>query len=237
MTLKGAVSVVTGAGRGIGSAIARALAAEGSKVVLTSRTERELAEVKKLIEQSGGTASVFVCDVTDESSIARLFEFIRKEYGSLDVLVNNAGIGLFKQVRDMTADEFDALWKVNVRGLFLCSRYALGLMEPQKNGTIVNVSSLAGKNFFENGSAYIATKWAVNGFSKSMMLEVRSSNVRVIVVCPGTVDTSFSTPSHASERVPKMLQASDVADAVIAACRLPERAMISEIEIRPTNPK
>jgi len=237
MKLNESVALVTGAGRGIGRAIAATLARQGSTVVLTARTWKELEVVRAEIESHGGKAVSLQADITQDDQVEKLFNEISSRFRRLDVLVNNAGFGLFAPVRDLSVDEFDSMWKLNMRALFLCTQQALKLMEPQKSGIVVNVSSLAGKNAFVGGAGYSATKWALMGFSKTLMLEVREHNIRVITICPGSVDTSFSQHERNSERSERVLHPQDVADAVLAAMTLPERAMVSEIDIRPTNPK
>jgi 3-oxoacyl-[acyl-carrier protein] reductase len=237
MKLDGSVALVTGAGRGIGRAIALTLAGQSSTVVLTARTRKELVDVRAEIEARGGKAVSLQADVTKDDQVEKLFSEVSSRFRRLDVLVNNAGSGRFAPVRDMPVDVFDAMWKLNMRALFLCTQKALKLMEAQKSGIIVNVSSLAGKNAFVGGAGYSATKWALMGFSKTLMLEVREHNIRVITICPGSVDTSFSPQGGNPARSERILHPQDVADTILAAMTLPERAMVSEIDIRPTNPK
>ncbi len=235
MKLEGQVALVTGAGRGIGKAIAESLAAEGATVVLSSRTKPELESVGRVIEAKGGRVAVSAVDVTDDSQVARLFDTIDRKFGRLDILVNNAGRGFFAPVRDLPVEEFDSMWNLNMRGVFVCTQHAVRRMEKQNSGTIIQVSSLAGRNAFVGGAGYAATKWALIGFSRSLMLEVRQHNIRVITVCPGSVDTSFSPNPH--DHPEKILSPQDVADTVLSAVLIPPRAMVSEIDIRPTNPK
>jgi 3-oxoacyl-[acyl-carrier protein] reductase len=218
MTLKNAVALVTGAGRGIGRAIALMLGREGAKVVLTARTVSELDLVKKEIEAAGGSAWVVRTDLSKDADIEKLFGEISSRFSRLDILVNNAGLGVLAPVRDLSISDFDTMWNLNMRAVYLCTQRALKIMEPQKSGAIVNVSSLAGKNALAGGAGYAATKWALIGFSRSLMLEVRAQNIRVITICPGSVDD-------------------DIAETVVAALKLPDRAMVSEIDIRPTNPQ
>jgi 3-oxoacyl-[acyl-carrier protein] reductase len=237
MKLSGQVAVVTGAGRGIGKAIAMTLASEGTSVVLVSRTLSELESIRKEIESKGWSAAVIRADITNEEEVRKLFASVRDRYGRLDILVNNAGVGKFVNVKEMDVKDFDAMWNLNVRALFLCTQQALSFMESQKSGIIVNVSSLAGKNAFVRGAGYAATKWALMGFAKCLMLEERQFNIRVVTVCPGSVDTSFSGQASESSRADKILAPQDVADTVLSAVLMPSRAMVSEIDIRPTNPK
>jgi len=237
MKLTGQIAVVTGAGRGIGKAIALTLASHGATVVLVSRTLGELEQVQKEISSKGGTAAVIRSDITRDQEVSELFAAVKRQFGRLDILVNNAGMGKFQNIRNLKVEEFDAMWSLNVRALFLCTQHALGIMESQKNGLIVNISSLAGKNAFVGGGGYAATKWALMGFSKCLMLEERQYNIRVITVCPGSVETTFSDHESEAARADKILSPQDVADTVLSAILMPPRAMVSEIDIRPTNPK
>ena len=237
MMFKGSIALVTGAGRGIGKAIALCLAKEGVEVVLTARTEAELHQVQREIESIGGKSHVIPADVTKDSQVGRLFEEISSKYSRLDLLVNNAGIGVFAPVRSLAVADFDRMWNLNMRAVMVLTQHALKFMEVQKNGAIVNVASLAGRNALVGGAGYAATKWALIGFARSLMLEVREHNIRVITICPGSVDTSFSSTPKEPSRSEKILHPQDVADTILSALMLPERAMVSEIDIRPTNPK
>ena len=237
MTLENSVALVTGAGRGIGKAIALMLAREGATVALTARTVAELEQVKKEIEATGGSALVVRADLSKDADIGKLFGNISSRFNRLDILVNNAGLGLFAPVRDLSISDFDTMWTLNMRAVMLCTQRALKMMEPQKSGAIVNVASLAGRNAFVGGAGYAATKWALIGFSRSLMLEVRAHNIRVITICPGSVDTSFSQSPKEPLRSATILHSEDIADTVVAALKLPDRAMVSEIDIRPTNPQ
>ena len=237
MNLKGAHALVTGAGRGIGKAIALTLAKEGAEVVMTARTLAELAQVKKEIESIGGKALMIPADLTSDSQIGKLFEEINVKYTRLDILINNAGLGVFAPVRSLSVADFDRMWNLNMRAVMIVTQHALKFMEAQKGGAIVNVASLAGRNAFVGGAGYAATKWALIGFSRSLMLEVREQNIRVITICPGSVDTSFSSTPKEPSRSEKILHPQDVADTILSALKLPDRAMVSEIDIRPTIPK
>ncbi|MCU0452305.1 MAG: SDR family NAD(P)-dependent oxidoreductase [Bacteroidetes bacterium] len=236
MRLNGATAWITGAGRGIGRAIALRLAAEGATVGLTARSESELREVAEEVAKARGRAIVAPADVTMPEEVERAFRAVVDDAQRLDILVNNAGIGVFAPVTKLSLEDFDRMWSVNVRGVFLCTRLAVPIMEQQRSGTIVNISSLAGKNAFINGSGYAATKWALNGFTNCLRLEVRSSEVRVITVGPGSVATEFSSTTKDPAKLARILQPDDVASAVVAAISLPANAMMSEIDLRPTNP-
>jgi len=231
--LSGKVAVVTGAGRGIGKSIAGALAAEGAHVVLASRTKSEIDSAAASIRAAGGMATALRADVTDETQVGDLIAGALKISGEVEVLVNNAGIGVFKPVVEMQVAEFDAMWKVNMRGVFLATRAVLPSMIRARRGAIVNIASLAGKNTFKGGAGYGATKWALRGFAGSLMLEVRGHDIRVVTICPGSVDTGFSP---AGKKGAQITQPEDVASAVVFAVTAPGRSMFSEIDLRPTNP-
>lgn len=236
MKLNGSVALVTGAGKGIGRAIAVRLAAEGATVVLNARTESDLQAVHSEIRKAGGSALIIRADITDDSAIQKVYEQIDRECGTLDILINNAGKGAFAPVRDLSVSDFDAMWELNMRALFQCTKLALPRMEKAGKGAIVNIASLAGRNAFIGGAGYAATKWALIGFSRCLMLEVREKNIRVVTVCPGSVDTGFSG-GHEPSKAAKILAPEDVAEAVMTALLMPSRALISEIDIRPTNPR
>jgi len=230
-TLSGQVAIVTGASKGIGKAIALALAGRGARVVLAARTARDLEAAAAELRSAGHTAIAIPTDIGVEKDVEELVSKTLESYGRVDILVNNAGVGVFKPVVEMDISEFDRMWSVNMRGVFLATRAVLTHMLKARSGQIVNISSLAGKNSIKDGAVYAATKWALRGFASSLMLEVREANIRVITVFPGSVDTSFSTMN---KRGGKITQPEDVADAVVFAVTAPARSMFSEIDVRPT---
>lgn len=230
-------ALVTGATEGIGRAIAHTLGKAGYKVGVCARTPSRLRTLLDELRAAGITAEGFPGDVGVAYDVEQITSHITAALGPIDVLVNNAGIAPFKPMSELTLDEWDACMATNVRSLFLMSRAVLPGMRQRKRGSIVNIVSLAGKNGFVGGSVYAASKHAALGFSKSLMLEVRKDNVRVIAICPGSVDTPMMRQGDAPKTDPaKILQPQDVADTVMAALSLPERAMISELDVRPTNP-
>ncbi len=232
--LKDKVVIVTGAGRGIGKAIALSFAKEQPRLVLASRTKSDLEKVAQDAIANGAEVLVVPTDVTREDEVRTLVEAAHQKFGRIDILVNNAGIGINAKVVDMRTEDFQSMFEVNVKGVFFCTRAVLPHMMKQRDGVIVNIASLAGRNAISGGAAYCATKWALIGFARSLMLEVREHNIRVITICPGSVDTSFS---HLVQKKSNILHPVDVADTVLAAVKMPTRAMVSEIDIRPTNPK
>lgn len=234
-SLRESVAIVTGASKGIGKSIALSLAASGSKIVLASRNQEELDALAKEIRARGGTSLGVPTDVSDEVQVLRLVKMTMAEFGRIDVLVNNAGYAVISKIVDADVKDYDGMMNVNLRGPFLCSKAVLPSMIQQKRGAIINIASLAGKNAFAGGAIYSATKWGLLGFSRSLMLEVREYNIRIVTICPGSVNTTFSGPSKESE---KIIQPQDVADAVLFALTMPARSNVSEIDIRPTlNPK
>ena len=235
MNLAGQPAVVTGAGRGIGRAIATRLATEGAHVILVARTAPELEKVAGVIRSAGGSATVHRADITNDREVKTLFDTVAEQHGALAVLVNNAGIGRFAAVADMTLEDLDAMWSLNVRAAFSCTKAAIPLLRKAR-GTIVQIASLAAKNAFVGGGGYAATKWALLGFSRCLMLEERAHGIRVVTVCPGSVDTSFSSSVRDPKKAERIVAPQDVAEAVAAALLLPARAMMSEIDLRPTTP-
>lgn len=231
--LEGQVAIVTGGGRGIGKAIALALAQEGAKIAIAARTKSELEAVANQIHSAGGTAIAIKVDLTNDDHVRSLVDATLKQFGRIDILVNNAGTGVFKRFLEMEAAEFDEMWRLNMRAPFVVTKLVLPQMIRQKGGAIVNIASLAGKNSFVNGTGYAATKWALRGWASSLMLEVREHNIRVITIFPGSVDTTFSSMG---KRGPTITQPEDVAAAVVFAVTAPQRSMFSEIDVRPTKP-
>jgi 3-oxoacyl-[acyl-carrier protein] reductase len=235
--LEGKIALVTGAGRGIGRAIALSLAREGADVVVASRTASELESLARAIEQSGRNALAVMADVTRESDVEDLLRKAVGRFGRVDILVNNAGIGSFARVAELSLDDFDRMWAVNMRGVFLCTRLVVPLMSKQRSGDIVNIASLAGRNAFIGGAGYAATKWALIGFSRCLMLEVREQNIRVITICPGSVETTFGQRELQPALSSPIPKSDDIAQVVVDTLRMPRNVMVSEVDIRPTNPK
>jgi 3-oxoacyl-[acyl-carrier protein] reductase len=236
MELMNKVAVVTGAGRGIGKAIALTLARHGTDIVLSSRTKNEIDAVAAEVKAQGRKAVVVQSDVANEEDVKRLANAAMEQFGKIDILVNNAGIGVFAPVVEMKTGDFDRMFATNVRGVFLCTQAMLPSMIKQNSGDIINIASLAGRNSFKGGAGYSATKWALIGFSRSLMLEVRQHNIRVITLCPGSVDTSFSQNEGERKSTDRIPKAGDIAQVVLDALLMQRNVMVSEIDIRPTNP-
>ncbi len=230
-------ALVTGATEGIGRAIAFGLGRAGYAVGVCARTPSKLRTLLDDLRAAGVTAHGVPADVGLESDVATMVDDIARALGPVDVLVNNAGVALLKPFEQLTLDEWDTTMATNLRSLFLVTRAVLPGMRQRKHGAIVNIASLAGRNGFAGGTAYTASKHAVLGFARSLMLEVRKDNVRVITICPGSVDTPLiASQGMLAPDITKILKPEDVADTVLAALALPERALVSELDLRPTNP-
>ena len=231
--IRGQVAVITGGGRGIGAAIASELAQAGARCVVCGRTEAPLQQVAAEISRAGGTCEAMTCDVTDLASVEKLARDVESRFGRTDILVNNAGIGgPGGPLHQMPPDAWDKVMNTNLRGVFYCIRAFAPMMIRARSGHIVNISSLAGKNALPNAATYSASKWALNGLTYSVAEELRAHNIRVSVVCPGSVHTEFNP--HAGKDPNKMLQASDVAHVVAMLVMQAPQAFVSEVLLRPT---
>jgi 3-oxoacyl-[acyl-carrier protein] reductase len=230
-------ALVTGATEGIGRATAFALGRAGYRVGVCARTESKVRALLRELEKEEISASGGPADVGDPAQASRAVDEATRALGEIDVLVNNAGILIAKPFEELTLEDWNATMDTNVRSLYLMTQAVLPSMRRRRHGSIVNVASLAGRNGFVGGTVYAASKHAVLGFSRSLMLEVRKDNVRVIAICPGSVDTSLirDQPMLKAE-ASRVLQPEDVAATILLAVGLPDRAMVSELDIRPTNP-
>jgi NADP-dependent 3-hydroxy acid dehydrogenase YdfG len=231
LSIANKIAVVTGAGRGIGRAIALELGKLDAQVVLAARSRSELEDVARLI---GTKASVIATDVRKQDELHRLFEQVATALGPVDILVNAAGIGIFGPVVDFKDDDFANLIETNLRGIFLACRFVLPAMIERKTGHIVNIASIAGKVGSANRAVYCATKFGVVGFTESLAEEVRQNGVRVSVVCPGSTDTRFSPGDISGKSRERMLRPADVAHAVKMIVTQEPNSFISEIVMRPT---
>jgi 3-oxoacyl-[acyl-carrier protein] reductase len=230
-------ALITGATQGIGRATAFALGRAGYRVGVCARTEAKVRRVVEELKTQGIEAAGATADVGQPEAVPPAVQKIATALGEIGVLINNAGILIAKPLEELTLDDWDSTMETNVRSLFLMTRAVLPAMRRRREGTIVNVSSLAGKNGLAGGTAYSASKHAVLGFSRSLMLEARKDNIRVIAICPGSVATDMLRDQTMLKADPnKILRAEDVADTIVHAIGLPDRAMVSELDIRPTNP-
>jgi 3-oxoacyl-[acyl-carrier protein] reductase len=231
------VALVTGATEGIGRATAFALGRAGYRVGACARTEAKVRTLIAELRAEGVTAAGAPADVGDPAQAAGAVEWIAGELGEIEVLVNNAGVLIARPFEELTLDDWDTTMRTNLRSMFLMTRAVLPAMRRRHQGTVVNVASLAARSGFAGGSAYVASKHAVLGFGRALMLEVRKDNVRVVTVCPGSVNTSLLREQPMLKSDPaRILHPEDVAETILQAIRLPGRAMVSEVDIRPTNP-
>ena len=236
MNLSGKVAIVTGATRGIGRGIAEALAREGVRVCISARKESEVEEaVEALNKLDGGKAIGFVCDVRDHAQVKSLFERATAALGGVDILINNAGIGIFAPVEEMAPETFRAILETNLFGVFYCCHEAIPLMKQRGGGYIINISSLAGANPHPRMAAYNASKFGLNGFSEALMQEVRHDGIKVSYIMPGSVNTEFGgdTPGDQNSW---QLQPADIARVVIDLLHHDDRSLPSRVEIRPSRP-
>lgn len=232
-----AIALVTGATEGIGRATAFALGRAGYRVGVCARTESRVASLLADLKTEGITAAGLAADVGQPEAVRALVAHVTRSIGPVDTLINNAGIAIFRPFGELTLEDWDATMATNLRSLYLVTREVLPGMRERKAGIIVNVASLAGKNAVVGGTAYVASKHAVLGFSKTLMLEVRKDGVRVLAICPGSVDTALIRSHREVKDHPgAILAPEDVAQAILGALQMPERALVSELDIRPANP-
>ncbi|KPV59082.1 3-ketoacyl-ACP reductase [Paenibacillus sp. A3] len=239
MDLKNRTAIITGAGKGIGKAIAVELAKEGVNLGLTARTSSDLESLRAELES---TYSVKVytaaADIAKRGEAEQAVGSLISSLGSLDILINNAGIAQFGTVADMEPELWESIIQTNLMGTYYVTRAALPTMLAQASGSIINISSTAGERGFATGSAYCASKHAVMGFTEALMQEVRKSNIRVTALTPSTVNTELAT--NAGLKIgdeDRMMQPEDVAELVLATLKLPARVFIKNAGIWTTNPQ
>lgn len=234
--LTGKAAVVTGSSKGIGYAIAEAMVRAGMDVVVSARDADEVrAAAERLSNGSGGRAVGEACDVRRPDEVRRLIGRAVAEFGGLDVLVNNAGVGAFAPVAEMGIEKWDQIIETNLSGVFYCCHEAIPHLKERGGGWIINIASLAGKNAFAGGAAYNASKFGLVGFSEALMLDVRHDGIRVNYIMPGSVNTQFGDQSR-PEDSDWMIQPEDIAELVMELLAFPQRSLPSRIEIRPTAP-
>ena len=235
--LKGKTAFVTGGSRGIGLAIARALAAEGVQVAVTGRVESHLSAARPKIEAAGpAKVETLRADVRDYADVERAVAATVARFGGLDFVINNAGVGIFADVADMTPAQWSEVIDTNLTGVFHVCHAAIPHLRKRGGGFIINISSLAGKNSFTSAAAYCASKSGLNAFSEALMQEVRYDNIRVSYVMPGSVATRFSGGDE-SRGADWKISADDVAEVVLNLLRHDPRSLPSRVELRPSKPR
>jgi NAD(P)-dependent dehydrogenase (short-subunit alcohol dehydrogenase family) len=235
MDLKEKIAIVTGGTKGIGRGIAEALIREGVQVCISARHQDEIEQAVAQLNQSGGRAIGFVCDVRNYEQVKALVDHTVKELGGLDILINNAGIGIFQTVEQTSPEEFRAVLETNVCGVFYCCHEVIPRMKQRGGGYIINISSLAGVNAHPRMAAYNASKFGLNGFSEALMQEVRQDNIKVSYIMPGSVNTEFGGDSPSDEKSWQLTPA-DIARVVMDLLHHDERSLPSRVEIRPSKP-
>jgi len=234
-SLSGKTAVVTGGSRGIGLAVAEALLQEGASVAISGTSKSHLdAATTSLEAKYRGRVLAVQADVRKYADVGALMTAATSKFGGLDILINNAGVGVFKPVAETTVDEWHRVLDTNLSGVFYCCHTAIPLMKQRGGGWIINVSSLASKNAFVNGGVYCASKSALNAFSETLMQEVRYDGIRVAYVLPGSVNTGFGGLSNTKSEWALMPE--DVARAVVDLIAFPARSLPSRVEIRPAQP-
>ena len=237
------VGIVTGGSKGIGLAVARAFLDRGMQVSISARHEADLERASRALGNADRLLAIRA-DVRDAAAAQRLVDDTVRRFGGLDVLVNNAGVGRFANVADMTIEDWRQIIDTNLSGVFYCTRAALPAMKTRGSGFIINISSLAGKNSFTTGAAYCASKAGLNAFSEALMQEVRHDNIRVSYVMPGSVSTSFGDHESPAGSDPSQtpgadwkLTAEDVARVVVDLIDHDPRSLPSRVELRPSRPR
>ncbi|MCG3211559.1 MAG: 3-oxoacyl-[acyl-carrier-protein] reductase FabG [Anaerolineae bacterium] len=225
------VALVTGAGRGIGRSIALALAGEGARVALVARTEAQLHAVQAEIEARGGQALSLPADVSDEAAVKALVRAAVQKFGRLDIVVNNAAIGVFGPLAETRADDWDRVMAVNVRGPFLLCREAIPYLKQQPRSFIINMNSVVGVKGYVNQALYGASKHALLGLTKVLAKEVQADGIRVHAICPGGVDTEFIGDARPDLDRSLLMQADEIADAVLFLVTRRGNAVIDEIHL------
>jgi NAD(P)-dependent dehydrogenase (short-subunit alcohol dehydrogenase family) len=231
--LAGKIALVTGGSRGIGRAIAEALLEEGAQVAICGRGKGSLDKAVQELSAKGEIAGT-TCNMGRNEEVEALFAFVAERFGGLDVLVNNAGVGHFAPVHELTLEEWREVIDTNLSGVFYATRAAVPMMQKRGGGFVLNIGSLAGKNPFAAGAAYNASKFGLNGMSEAMMMDLRYENIRVSQIMPGSVETEFRPGG--SDNADWKLSARQIAETAVHLIAMPERNLASRVEMRPSRP-
>lgn len=232
MNLAEKVALVTGAGRGIGGAIALALGGSGCRVILTARSRDQLTQVERAISEKGGKATTVPCDLTRDADIETLADECKRIYGAVDILINNAGWGKRAPVVKAKLEDWDQTFRLNLRAPMVLAQKFLPAMIAKGEGAVINIGSVSGKSGEANGAAYSASKFGLIGFTQSLYEEVREHGIKVSVILPGFVDTPLIPPNRQLDRS-KMIQAADIAETVCYVLAAPATSCPVEITVRP----
>jgi 3-oxoacyl-[acyl-carrier protein] reductase len=237
MRLAGKVAIVTGASRGVGRAISHALATQAATVVLAARDQRKLAEAAKSVEAGGGKAEISTLELTDEDSIKRFVARVYEKFGRLDILVNCAGVTHSAPLEDTATADWDRCMSVNARGPFILCREALPLLRKAPQAYIVNISSVVGVKGYPLQSAYTASKHALRGMTISLAEELRGTNVRAHVICPGGIDTEMVSRVRPDINKDELIRPQEIAELVLYLVTHKGNAVIDELHIRRASAK
>ena len=233
--LSGKTALITGASAGIGWASALALAGEGANLVLSARRQERLSELEAALQKAGGKAVSLVGDAKEEDTARQAVDLALKTFGSLDILINNVGIGNYKNLVDTSAEDYNEMMDSNVRSTFLFTRHAVPVMIKQRSGTILMISSMAGIYGFGGEAVYCATKFAQVGFAQALDKELRPHGIKVGAICPGGVKTEFALGKGRTEEgvaASGMLDPEDVAGVILMACTQSPGSRIIEVQMR-----
>ncbi|WP_066174900.1 SDR family oxidoreductase [Bacillus marinisedimentorum] len=236
MELQGKTAIITGASKGVGKAAALKLADEGCNIVLAARSENLLQELAGQIEEKGVKALSLPLDISKEEDVRSLVDKTISTFGSIDILINNAGVGVYGPIEEITVEDYDNMMNINMRGTFLCSKFILPEMKKQRSGHILNVASVAGLRGLPNEAVYCATKHAQRGFAQSLDYEARPHGIKVSSVSPGGINTEFAIGTGRTKGDPeleKFLTADEVADVILYTLKQPENSRIIEVTMRP----
>ncbi|MEH7252907.1 SDR family oxidoreductase [Neobacillus niacini] len=231
--LKGQIAIVTGASRGIGKEIAVKLAEQGMKLAIIGSSAQISETANELKEKGFPYILPIQADVSKEEDLQQVVKKTIEEYGQVDLLVNNAGVGFFKLTEDVSLEEWKKVFEVNVQGVFLATKAVLPHMKERKSGTIITIASDVARYTIPNGAAYTATKYAVQGFSGSVAQEVREYGIRVGTINPGMVDTYFAESKQGLPEKQDWLKVEDIANAVVYMASAPKYMLIDEIVLHP----
>ncbi len=233
LTLENKVIVITGASKGIGKALALQLCKHSSKLALLARSKTELEKLQQEILLAGGIAEIFVGNVSDEAFVQHAIQSTITKFGTIDIVINNAGFGVFKQADETTAEEWDNVFATNVKGTFLVSKAATAVMKQNKSGHIINIASDVAKRVFAGGALYCASKYAQDAYSMALRKELREFGIKVSVVYSGLVDSHFHVEPQGYKSHEDWLKVEDMANAIIYIATQPKHVVIDELMIHP----
>lgn len=225
-------ALITGGGRGIGRAIALALAKEGCNIAVASRTEDEIRQVAREIEIIGVKGLAIKADISKPDEVERMVDETLENFGNIDIFVSNAGVAIFKPFLELTLEDWDKTMDINLRGAFLCTQKVAHVMIKQKKGTIITICSSASKKTYPNQMAYVASKHGLMGLTKSLNIELKPYGIKVHAICPGGVDTKLTGDARPETDRSDWMQPEDIAHVVLMLVTQDDRATIDEIYIR-----